>query len=59
MKDRSNAFAYFTGPNDDWLIGTEHISLIELPELNYKGGMFSIGIFIFRIDFLINEQKEE
>ena len=48
----------FTLPKDDWLIGLEHIPELHLPDLGFEGSMNSIGIGIFRIDFLTNNKEE-
>ena len=54
-----NVVAYFTSPNDDWLLGMEYIPSAMLPNLvEEQGSIFSIGFFIFRIDFLINNKEE-
>lgn len=47
-----------TKPDEDWLVGFEHIPEIQLPELDWKGSMVSIGIFFYRVDF-IKHKKEE
>lgn len=47
----------FTFPQDEWLIGMEFVPELELTfadGVSYTGAMFSVGFFIFRIDYLIN-----
>ena len=49
-----NVLAYFTSPSDDWLLGIEYIPAAMLPNLvEEQVSIFSIGFFLFRIDFLI------
>ena len=50
---------HLTCPWGDWLIGLEYIPKVELDAIKYKGGMFSLGIFIMRFDYLVNLKKEE
>ena len=58
-KTSDKVLASFTiGPEDDWLIGFEKIPDVELPDHNFKGKIRSIGIGIFRIDFLTTIKEE-
>jgi hypothetical protein len=55
----TNVLVYFTLPSDDWLLGMEYIPVAMLPDLKEEQvSIFSIGFFIFRIDFLINNKEE-
>lgn len=54
-----NVLAYFTTPSEDWLLGIEYIPSAMLPDLKEEQvSIFSIGFFLFRIDFLINNKEE-
>jgi hypothetical protein len=58
MKDKRVLFEW-TFPWDDWLVGVEYIPELELTELEWVGSVFSIGILIFRVDFLLHKANEE
>jgi len=45
--------AVWTWPHEDWLLGLEYIPVVEMEGIEFVGSIFSIGLFLFRIDFLI------